>query len=58
MLILSRKVGEKICIGENIIVTVTEIDGNKIRLSIQAPKEVPVWRQELWEQMKGLMKDE
>ena len=47
MLVVSRKVGEKIVIGENIVVTVVEIDRGKIRLGIEAPKNVPVYRQEI-----------
>jgi carbon storage regulator len=47
MLVLSRKLGEKICIGENICITVVDIDRGKIRLGIEAPREIPVFRQEL-----------
>ncbi len=47
MLVLSRKLGEKICIGENICITVVDIDRGKIRLGIEAPRDVPVFRQEL-----------
>jgi carbon storage regulator len=47
MLVLSRKLGEKIRIGEDIIVTVVDIDRGKIRLGIEAPTEVPILRQEL-----------
>ena len=47
MLVLSRKLGEKIVIGENICVTVVEIDRGKIRLGIEAPRDVPVYREEL-----------
>jgi carbon storage regulator len=47
MLVLSRKLGEKIFIGENICITVVDIDRGKIRLGIEAPREVPVFRQEL-----------
>jgi carbon storage regulator len=47
MLVLSRKLGEKICIGENISITVVDIDRGKIRLGIDAPREVPIFRQEL-----------
>jgi carbon storage regulator len=47
MLVLSRKLGEKIRIGEDIIVTVVDIDRGKIRLGIEAPNEVPILRQEL-----------
>lgn len=47
MLILSRKAGETICIGDNVRVTVVEIDGNRIRLGIQAPTSVDVDREEI-----------
>ena len=47
MLVLSRKLGEKIYIGENICITVVDIDRGKIRLGIEAPRNVPIFRQEL-----------
>jgi carbon storage regulator len=47
MLVLSRKLGEKICIGENICITIVDIDRGKIRLGIDAPRDVPIYRQEL-----------
>jgi carbon storage regulator len=47
MLVLSRKFGEKIQIGEDITVTVVDIDRGKIRLGIEAPRDVPIFRQEL-----------
>ena len=47
MLVLSRKLGEKIVIGENIVVTVVKIDRNQIRIGIEAPHEVPVYREEI-----------
>ena len=47
MLVLSRKPGEKIHIGSGITVTVIEVQGNKIRLGIDAPEEVPIFRAEL-----------
>lgn len=47
MLVLSRKLGEKIIIGENIVVTVVKIDRNQIRLGIEAPTQVPVYREEI-----------
>ena len=47
MLVLSRKLGEKIVIGDNIVVTVVKIDRNQIRLGIEAPQEVPVYREEI-----------
>jgi carbon storage regulator len=47
MLVLSRKLGEKIFIGDNICITVVDIDRGKIRLGIEAPRDVPIFRQEL-----------
>ena len=47
MLVLSRKLGEKIFIGDNICITVVDIDRGKIRLGIEAPRTVPIFRQEL-----------
>ena len=47
MLVLSRKKNESIVIDDTIIVTVVEIRGDKVRLGIQAPKEVPVHRSEV-----------
>ena len=47
MLVLSRKLGEKIVINDNITLTVVAIERGKVRLGIDAPKEVPIYRQEL-----------
>jgi carbon storage regulator len=47
MLVLSRKPGEKINIGSGITITVVEVRGNKIRLGIDAPENVPIFRAEL-----------
>ena len=47
MLVLSRKVGERIWIGDNISVTVVRITGGGVRLGIEAPAELPVVREEL-----------
>jgi carbon storage regulator len=49
MLVLSRKKNESIVINNDITVTVVEIRGDKVRLGIVAPKEVPVHRQEVYE---------
>jgi len=46
MLVLSRQRDESIMIGDNIVITVVDIKGDKVRLGINAPKEVPVHRQE------------
>ena len=47
MLVLSRKLGERIHIGSNIIVTVVAVDGQRIRLGIEAPKDISIRREEL-----------
>jgi carbon storage regulator len=47
MLILSRKVGEEVAIGNNIRLTVVEIRGNFVRLGLTAPKQISIRRQEL-----------
>ena len=49
MLVLSRKKNESIVINSDITVTVVEIRGDKVRLGIVAPKEVPVHRQEVYD---------
>lgn len=49
MLVLSRKFGEEILIGGDVRVTVVAIRGDKVRLGIEAPKDVPVNRREVWE---------
>ena len=47
MLVLSRKVGERIYINDNICITVVDIDRGKVRLGIEAPIDVPIFRKEL-----------
>lgn len=52
MLVLSRKKNESIIINDNIVVMVIEIRGDKVRLGIEAPKDLPVHRQEVYEAIK------
>ncbi len=49
MLVLSRQRDESIFIGDNIKITVVDIRGDKVRLGIEAPSEIPVHRQEVYE---------
>ena len=51
MLILSRKLDEKIFIGENIIVTIVAVSGDTVKLGIDAPREVKVYRAEVYEEI-------
>ena len=53
MLILSRKLDESIVIGDNIVITIVDIRGDKVRLGIDAPKEVPVHRSEVYAAIHG-----
>lgn len=55
MLVLSRRIGEKITIGEDVTVIVLGAKGNQIRLGINAPKEVPVHREEIFKRNKREM---
>ncbi len=48
MLILSRRVGERFLIGDNIIVTVLGVSGCNVKLGIEAPKETEIYREELY----------
>ena len=48
MLVLSRKVGQKIIINDNIEITVNEVKGDLVKIAISAPKEVKIYRQEVY----------
>lgn len=54
MLVLSRKKNESIVINNDIVITVVEIRGDKVRLGIVAPKEVPVHRQEVYDAIRNM----
>ncbi len=49
MLVLSRQRDESIMVGDNIVVTIVDIRGDKVRLGIDAPSEIPVHRREVYE---------
>lgn len=53
MLVLSRRIGESIIIGDNITLTILAISGNQTRLGIDAPKEVSVHREEIFERIQA-----
>jgi carbon storage regulator len=57
MLILTRKVGESVLIGDDISITVLSVRGNQVKLGVQAPKEVSVHREEIYQRILQL-KDE
>jgi carbon storage regulator len=52
MLVLTRRPGESIIVGEDIVITVIEIKGGQVRIGIDAPREVDVYREEIYEQVK------
>jgi carbon storage regulator len=48
MLILTRRPGERVVIGEDVLVTVMEVSGQTVRLGIAAPEGLPIYREEIW----------
>ena len=53
MLILTRRVGESVMVGDDITVTVLDVKGNQVRIGINAPKDVAVHREEIYERIKS-----
>jgi carbon storage regulator len=58
MLILTRRVGEKVIIGNDIKLTVIGVQGGQVRLGIEAPKEIAVHREEIYERIREEMSAE
>jgi len=52
MLILTRKLGERITIGDDVIITLLEIKGSQVKLGIEAPKSISIHRQEIYERIR------
>ena len=52
MLILTRKLGERITIGNDIVIALLEIKGAQVKLGIEAPKDISIHRQEIYERIK------
>ena len=52
MLILTRRVGETLMIGDEVTVTVLGVKGNQVRIGVNAPRDVPVHREEIYERIK------
>lgn len=57
MLILTRRVGETIVIGDDVIITVLGIKGNQVRIGINAPKDVSVHREEIYQRIQNEKKE-
>jgi carbon storage regulator len=52
MLILTRRVGETVMIGDDVAITVLGVKGNQVRIGIKAPKDTPVHREEIFERIR------
>lgn len=58
MLVLTRKLGEKVLIGDDVVVTVVDIQGGKVRLAFEAPKNTVILRKELKNERTGPLQED
>jgi carbon storage regulator len=58
MLILTRKIGQKILIGDDVQVTLLSISGNQVRMGLDAPREVSIHREEIYNRIKSQTEEE
>ncbi|MEE3730434.1 Carbon storage regulator [Mannheimia haemolytica] len=58
MLILTRKIGEVLLVGDDVEITVLSIRGNQVKLGVNAPKEISVHRREIYERIKASAEEE
>lgn len=54
MLILTRKIGESLLVGDDVEITVLSIRGNQVKLGVNAPKEISIHREEIYQRIKAL----
>lgn len=52
MLIITRRPGEKIMLGDDVVIEVIEVSGSSVRVGIAAPRDLPVYREEIWRAVK------
>lgn len=53
MLIVTRRAGEKVMLGDDIVVEIMEVAGNTVRIGIAAPRSLPVYREEIWDAVRA-----
>lgn len=53
MLIITRRAGQRIIVGDDLIFTVMEVAGQTVRIGIEAPKSLPIYREEIWLEIKA-----
>ncbi len=52
-IVLTRKPGESIIINDNIEVHVSKVKGNQVRIAVKAPRDIKIWREEIYKKIKG-----